>query len=52
MRHKLENKINDLVTNLLNDYNQERTIDKINTFDHPDKEAIIGNRQPDQRAKK
>lgn len=41
MRHKLENKINDLVTNLLNDYNQERTIDKINTFDHPDKEAII-----------
>lgn len=41
MRHKLENRINDLVTNLLNDYNQERTIDKINTFDHPDKEAII-----------
>lgn len=41
MRHKLENKINDLVTNLLNDYNQGRTIDKINTFDHPDKEAII-----------
>lgn len=41
MRHKLENKINDLVTNLLNYYNQERTIDKINTFDHPDKEAII-----------
>lgn len=41
MRHKLENKINDFVTNLLNDYNQERTIDKINTFDHPDKEAII-----------
>lgn len=41
MQHKLENKINDLVTNLLNDYNQGRTIDKINTFDHPDKEAII-----------
>ncbi|MBQ4311766.1 MAG: serine acetyltransferase [Oscillospiraceae bacterium] len=38
--HKLENNINDLMKDLLNDYDKGRTIDEVKTFDHPDKEVI------------
>ncbi len=41
MAHKYEEKIHGLVDMLLNDYKQERVIDRIQTFEHPDKEAII-----------
>ena len=41
MENKLENKINSLVENLLEDYNKGRSIDKVNTFDHPDKDVVI-----------
>lgn len=41
MTHKLEGEINNLVEDLLNDYEQGRTIDEVKTFDHPDKEAVI-----------
>ena len=39
--HKLENNINDLMKELLNDYDKGRTIDEVKTFDHPDKEVVI-----------
>lgn len=41
MLHRLEGKINLLVDNLLKDYEGERTIDEIKSFDHPDRDAII-----------
>ncbi|MBQ8296958.1 MAG: serine acetyltransferase [Ruminococcus sp.] len=41
MQYKLENEINGIVDSLLNDYRQDRAIDKMDTFDHPDKEAVI-----------
>lgn len=41
MAHKLEGKINLLVENLLKDYDKGRTIDKVKTFDHPNKEAVV-----------
>lgn len=40
--HKLEDRINNLMKDLLNDYDQNRTIDEVKTFDHPDNEAIFG----------
>lgn len=39
--HKLEENINELMKDLLEDYDGGRTIDEIKTFDHPDKEVII-----------
>ncbi len=39
--HKLDDKINSLVEGLLKDYSQGKDIDKDNTFDQPDKEAVI-----------
>ncbi|MBP5605384.1 MAG: serine acetyltransferase, partial [Ruminiclostridium sp.] len=39
--HKLEENINELMKDLLEDYDKGRTIDEIKTFDHPDKEVII-----------
>ncbi|MGN0585619.1 MAG: serine O-acetyltransferase EpsC [Ruminococcus sp.] len=41
MQHKLENEINGIVSDLLNDYSQEKGIDKVSSFDHPDKAVII-----------
>lgn len=38
---EIENEIVDLVDELLRDYNNGRTIDKINTFNQPDKEIVI-----------
>ncbi len=40
-QNKLGDKINNLVTEILDDYKNGRDIDKINTFDHPDKQAIV-----------
>lgn len=39
--HKLENEINGIVSNLLNDYSQGKDIDRVSSFDHPDKAVII-----------
>jgi serine O-acetyltransferase len=41
MQHKMENEINSLVETLLSDYAQGKDIDKANTFDQPDKDAVI-----------
>lgn len=41
MQHKLENKINGIVSDLLNDYSQGKDIDTVISFDHPYKEVII-----------
>lgn len=41
MQHKFEDKINGLVEGLLCDYSQGKDIDRENTFDQPDKEAVI-----------
>ncbi|MDD6488855.1 MAG: serine acetyltransferase [Clostridia bacterium] len=42
MNDKLENKIAGIVGNILDDYSKGRDIDKINSFDQPDKNVIIG----------
>ncbi|WP_297955470.1 serine O-acetyltransferase EpsC [uncultured Ruminococcus sp.] len=39
--HKLEKDINDLTKNILADYEGNRTIDEVKTYDHPDNEIII-----------
>ena len=39
--HKLEENINNLAKNILFDYQDNRTIDEVKTFDHPDNENII-----------
>ncbi|WP_294412257.1 serine O-acetyltransferase EpsC [uncultured Ruminococcus sp.] len=39
--HKLEENINNLAKKILFDYQDNRTIDEVKTFDHPDNENII-----------
>ena len=39
--NKLEGNINELTQKILLDYESDRTIDEIKTFDHPDNESII-----------
>ena len=39
--HKLEENINNLSKKILLDYQDNRTIDEVKTFDHPDNENII-----------
>ena len=39
--HKLEDNINSLTKNILADYEDNRTIDEVKTFDHPDNEDIV-----------
>ena len=41
MAHKLEEQINSLVDAYLADYAQGKDIDKVDSFDHPDKETIV-----------
>ena len=41
MAHKLEEQINALVDTYLEDYAQGKDIDKVDSFDHPDKETIV-----------
>lgn len=41
MVHKLESRVSLITENILNDYENNRTVDEIKTFDHPDKESII-----------
>ena len=41
MVHKLESSVSLITENILNDYENNRTVDEIKTFDHPDKESII-----------
>ncbi|MCR4640228.1 serine acetyltransferase [Ruminococcus sp.] len=39
--HKLEESINSLTKNILSDYENNRTIDEVKTFDHPDNDDIV-----------
>ncbi len=39
--HKLEESINALTKNILTDYENNRTIDEVKTYDHPDTEVIV-----------
>lgn len=39
--HKIEENINKLTKSILSDYQGDRTIDEIKTFDHPDNEDIV-----------
>ena len=39
--HKIEENINKLTKSILSDYQDDRTIDEIKTFDHPDNEDIV-----------
>ncbi|MBR5682259.1 MAG: serine acetyltransferase [Ruminococcus sp.] len=39
--HKLEENINSLTKEILADYEDNRTIDEVKTFDHPDNEDIV-----------
>lgn len=39
--HKLENEVTRLIEDIMTDYGSERDIDKVDSFDHPDKERII-----------
>ncbi len=39
--HKLEESINALTKNILTDYENNRTIDEVKTYDHPDNEVIV-----------
>ena len=39
--NKLEGNINELTQKILLDYESDRTIDEIKTFDHPDNESIV-----------
>lgn len=39
--HKLENEVTMLIEDIMTDYGSGRDIDKVNSFDHPDKERII-----------
>lgn len=39
--HKLEDNINSLTKNILADYKDDRTIDEVKAFDHPDNEDIV-----------
>lgn len=41
MEHKLANRVNSITDNILKDYENNRTIDEIKTFDHPNKDAVI-----------
>ena len=41
MKNINENKINEIVDSILEDYNKDRAIDKGRTFEQPDKEIII-----------
>ena len=41
MKNKNENKKNEIVDSILEDYNKDRAIDKGRTFEQPDKEIII-----------
>lgn len=41
MRKRLENEIKDIVGGLLEDYNDDRTINQIELFDQPDTELIV-----------
>ncbi len=38
---QIEERINDLVRDMLSDYEGGRTIDEVKSFDHPDKEVVI-----------
>jgi serine O-acetyltransferase len=40
--HKLEDNINSLTKKILLDFNGNRTIDEVKTFDHPDNDDIVG----------
>ncbi len=42
MAHKLEDRINSLVDLYMEDYAGGKDIDKVDTFDHPDQETIVG----------
>ena len=39
--HKLEENINALTKNILSDYEDNRTIDEVKTYDHPDNDDIV-----------
>lgn len=41
MIHKLEAEVNELIGNILSDYDSGRDIDRIYSFDHPKKDTII-----------
>lgn len=41
MEHKLANRVSSITDNILKDYQNNRTIDEIKTFDHPNKDAVI-----------
>lgn len=41
MMETLEKQVEGIVDSILEDYRHDRDIDKMNTFDHPDKEVII-----------
>lgn len=41
MNQNLEIQLKDLASEILQDYNKDRDIDKINTFDQPDRDTII-----------
>lgn len=38
--YKLEDRVNDLMKNIISDFEENRTIDEVKTFDHPDDVAI------------
>ena len=38
--HKLEDRVNDLTRNIIGDFEENRTIDEVKIYDHPDDEAI------------
>ncbi len=38
--YKLEDRVNDLIKNIISDFEENRTIDEVKTFDHPDDVAI------------
>lgn len=41
MPHRLEEGINRIIDTMLSDYEKGRTIDKVRSFDHPDREEVI-----------
>lgn len=41
MQNKIENEIKDIVENILEDYKNDRVIDKIDIFDQPDTEIVV-----------
>lgn len=38
--HKLEDRVNDLTRNIIGDFEENRTIDEVKIYDHPDDETI------------